>query len=223
MEAIKPPFVFDIYDKLIDIQRNRLIEEFKKKYKDYHIDDYIVESVNKIIDGDIDFSNIEEYVPKIKVPKIKKQVETYEEDYNNIFKNTFHGFYNLILPSGNTADHFINDAFKNYRKRLKTSLDNKEDNYNTILFNHIGEIYKDINSDIVKSMPLKKTQDNFTRTYDNIFDKYTDGSVKWRVKKNDLKERYNKDELISPNNRFDYQLIMFKYIIDLEERLKYYN
>ena len=220
METIKPPFVFDIYDHIIEIQKNQLINDFKVKYKNYNIDDYIIESVNKIINSDIDFSKIEEYVPKIKVPKIKKIVETYEEDFTNIFKNTFNGFYNLEEQS---KKNWMNDAFKNYKGRLKKSLDNKEDNYNTILFNHIIQIYKDINSDIVNSMPLKKSQDKFTRTYDNIFDKYTDGSVKWRVKKNDLKERYNKDELISPNNRFDYQLIMFKYIIDLEERLKYYN
>ena len=49
---------FDIYDKIIDIQKNRLIEEFKKKYKNYNIDDYIEESVNKILESDIDISKI---------------------------------------------------------------------------------------------------------------------------------------------------------------------
>ena len=51
---------FEIYDKIIDIQKNRLIEEFKKKYKNDDIDDYIEESVNKILESDIDISTLSE-------------------------------------------------------------------------------------------------------------------------------------------------------------------
>ena len=64
---------FEIYDKIIDIQKNRLIEEFKKKYKNYDIDDYIEKSVNKILESDnIDFSKINKNYKK-EIPKMIRE------------------------------------------------------------------------------------------------------------------------------------------------------
>ena len=64
---------FDIYDKIIDIQKNRLIEEFKKKYKNYNIDDYIEKSVNRILESDnIDFSKINKNYKK-EIPKMIRE------------------------------------------------------------------------------------------------------------------------------------------------------
>ena len=63
---------FEIYDKIIDIQKNRLIEEFKKKYKNDDIDDYIEESVNKILESDIDFSKINKNYKK-EIPKMIRE------------------------------------------------------------------------------------------------------------------------------------------------------
>ena len=63
---------FEIYDKIIDIQKNRLIEEFKKKYKNYNINDYIEESVNKILESDIDISKINKNYKK-EIPKMIRE------------------------------------------------------------------------------------------------------------------------------------------------------
>ena len=63
---------FDIYDKIIDIQKNRLIEEFKNKYKNYNIDAYIEESVNKILESDIDISKINTKYKK-EIPKMIRE------------------------------------------------------------------------------------------------------------------------------------------------------
>jgi len=63
---------FEIYDKIIDIQKNRLIEEFKKKYKNYNIDDYIEKSVNKVIESDIDISKINKNYKK-EIPKMIRE------------------------------------------------------------------------------------------------------------------------------------------------------
>jgi len=63
---------FDIYDKIIDIQKNRLIEEFKKKYTNYNIDAYIEESVNKILESDIDISKINKNYKK-EIPKMIRE------------------------------------------------------------------------------------------------------------------------------------------------------
>ena len=64
---------FDIYDKIIDIQKNRLIEEFKKKYKNDDIDDYIEKSVNRILESDnIDFSKINKNYKK-EIPKMIRE------------------------------------------------------------------------------------------------------------------------------------------------------
>ena len=63
---------FEIYDKIIDIQKNRLIEEFKKKYKNYNIDAYIEESVNKILESDIDISKINKNYKK-EIPKMIRE------------------------------------------------------------------------------------------------------------------------------------------------------
>jgi hypothetical protein len=64
---------FEIYDKIIDIQKNRLIEEFKKKYKNYNIDDYIEKSVNKILESDIDISKINKKYKKVKPKMIREK------------------------------------------------------------------------------------------------------------------------------------------------------
>ena len=65
--------IFDIYDKIIDIQKNMLIEEFKKKYKNYNIDAYIEESVNKILESDIDISKINKKYKKVKPKMIREK------------------------------------------------------------------------------------------------------------------------------------------------------
>ena len=64
---------FEIYDKIIDIQKNMLIEEFKKKYKNYNIDAYIEESVNKILESDIDISKINKKYKKVKPKMIREK------------------------------------------------------------------------------------------------------------------------------------------------------
>ena len=48
----------DIYDKLIDLQKSKLLSELKKKYKLYGIDDHIDLLVDELLESDIDFSKI---------------------------------------------------------------------------------------------------------------------------------------------------------------------
>jgi len=56
----------DIYDKLIDLQKYKLLSELKDKYKLYRIDDHIDLLVDELLESDIDFSKINKKYKKDK-------------------------------------------------------------------------------------------------------------------------------------------------------------
>ena len=47
---------FNIYESIIKIQRDRLINTFKAKYKDHNIDDEIVDIVDNILEKNLNFT-----------------------------------------------------------------------------------------------------------------------------------------------------------------------
>ena len=108
---------FEIYDKIIDIQKNRLIEEFKKKYKNYNIDDYIEALVNKILESDIDISKINDIQKVTKIPLvlhgssgISYQMRKKIASNTNVAK--FNIGTELRMIAGNSLRDCINDNIK---------------------------------------------------------------------------------------------------------------
>ena len=88
--------------------------------------------------------------------------------------------------------------------------------YQKIICCHIRKLYKDYPSIFVDIEPMDMpSKIQFNNTFDKVFGDYSDGSNKWRSKKAKLKKKYMEK---TDGTYVDYELILFNYIISLEER-----
>ena len=75
---------------IIGQMKNELINDMKKKYKDYRIDDKIVEIVNNLFKSDIDFSKIKKNYKK---PIKKMEIEDDPINYDKCMARRINGGY----------------------------------------------------------------------------------------------------------------------------------
>jgi hypothetical protein len=243
---------FDIYDEILKIQRDRLINEMQSKYKDDNIDDdEIVDIVDHIFDKNLNFifnkDKIEISMEKTSNPKIMKlkdymrmqleesNLERYitiqnmhlleyiakkeKLDYKTLCKKYIHyeekpKIHNFLKLNPVWQKVFKTPSQREYFQAFIEDGQGK-DEYIKMLLQHIQTLYKDYPPIFNKDMKdcIKSPQD-FDITYDLIFGQHSDGTGKWRSKKNKLKKKWlgNEDRTYT-----DYEMIMFDYIMKLEK------
>ena len=169
----------------------------------------------------LDESNLELYITIQNMELLKYIAKKEKLDYKTLCKKYIQYEEKPKIHNFLRLDPVWQQVFKtpSQREYFKAFIEEGQgkDEYIQMLLQHIQLLYKEEPHIFNKEMSdcIRMPQD-FDITYDLVFGRHSDGTGKWRCKKNKLKKKWLDNK--TDGKYTDYEMIMFEHIMNLEKR-----